>query len=160
MLTELENDKFYVIGGLVDHNSQKGLCHREATALGIQTARLPIDEFIHLNSRKVLTVNHVFEILAAVSEGKGWKEALLGTIPERKGVSAKEVGEGEGKVQDCDKEKGMVQQCDEEESLSVSFQKIYVYQISYFLVHFQIPTPSRSTSPARRSPSTTRSSSG
>ena len=100
MLTELEDDKFYVIGGLVDHNSHKGLCHKEATALGIQTARLPIDQFIHLNSRKVLTVNHVFEILAAVSEGKGWKEALLKTIPERKGVAAKEEEE-EGKVLEC-----------------------------------------------------------
>ena len=124
MLTELENDKFYVIGGLVDHNSQKGLCHREATALGIQTARLPIDEFIHLNSRKVLTVNHVFEILAAVSEGKGWKEALLGTIPERKGVSAKEVEEEEGKVQQCDEEEELVsvkevQECDKEECVAL-----------------------------------------
>ena len=105
MLTELENDKFYVIGGLVDHNSHKGLCHREATALGIKTTRLPIDQFIHLNSRKVLTVNHVFEILAAVSEGKGWKEALLETIPERKGVAAKEEEEEEGKLQECDEEK-------------------------------------------------------
>ena len=124
VLTELENDKFYVIGGLVDHNSQKGLCHREATALGIQTARLPIDEFIHLNSRKVLTVNHVFEILAAVSEGKGWKEALLGTIPERKGVSAKEVEEEEGKVQQCDEEEKVVsvkevQECDKEECVAL-----------------------------------------
>ena len=124
VLTELENDKFYVIGGLVDHNSQKGLCHREATALGIQTARLPIDEFIHLNSRKVLTVNHVFEILAAVSEGKGWKEALLGTIPERKGVSAKEVEEEEGKVQQWDEEEKVVsvkevQECDKEECVAL-----------------------------------------
>ena len=94
VLSELEADKYYVIGGLVDHNSHKGLCHKEATALGISTARLPIDQFIHLNSRKVLTVNHVFEILAAVSEGKGWKEALIETIPERKGVAAKEVENG------------------------------------------------------------------
>ena len=127
--TELENDKFYVIGGLVDHNSQKGLCHREATALGIQTARLPIHEFICLNSRKVLTVNHVFEILAAVSEGKGWKEAPLGTIPERKEFSAKEVEEEDGKVQQCDVEEEVevsakgeerkVQQCDKEECVAL-----------------------------------------
>jgi len=94
VLSELEADKYYVIGGLVDHNSHKGLCHKEATALGISTARLPIDQFIHLNSRKVLTVNHVFEILAAVSEGKGWKKALIETIPVRKGVAAKEVENG------------------------------------------------------------------
>ena len=91
----------------MDHNSHKGLCHKEATALGIQTARLPIDQFIHLNSRKVLTVNHVFEILAAVSEGKGWKEALLKTIPERKGVAAKEEEEEERKVQECGGDNGV-----------------------------------------------------
>ena len=29
-----------------------------------------------------------------MSEGKGWKEALIETIPERKGVAAKEVENG------------------------------------------------------------------
>ena len=28
VLTELEGDKCYIIGAIVDHNSQKGLCHR------------------------------------------------------------------------------------------------------------------------------------
>jgi len=83
-VTKLEDDKLYVIGGLVDHNHHKGLSHSKATELGIATARLPIDEFLSMKSRKVLTVNHVYEILAAVSEGKEWKEAFLGVIPERK----------------------------------------------------------------------------
>ena len=83
-VTKLEDDKVYVIGGLVDHNHHKGLSHTKATELGITTARLPIEEFLAMKSRKVLTVNHVYEILAAVSEGKSWKDAFLGVIPERK----------------------------------------------------------------------------
>jgi len=93
-VTELEDDKVYVIGGLVDHNHHKGLSHSKATELGIATARLPIDEFLSMKSRKVLTVNHVYEILAAVSEGTEWKEAFLGVIPERKlaeGAGGEEV---------------------------------------------------------------------
>ena len=65
-------------------NHHKGLSHSKASELGIATARLPIDEFLNMKTRKVLTVNHVYEILAAVSQGKGWKEAFLSVIPERK----------------------------------------------------------------------------
>jgi tRNA (guanine9-N1)-methyltransferase len=96
VLTELEQDKFYVIGGLVDHNAHKGLCHREAAGLGVRTARLPIDEFVEMRTRKVLTVNHVFEILAAVARGCSWKEAFMATIPDRKGAAVREEGEAEG----------------------------------------------------------------
>lgn len=56
-LTALDASKVYVIGGLVDHNQHKGLTHRLATARGVLTARLPIDQYLTLDSRKVLTVN-------------------------------------------------------------------------------------------------------
>ena len=47
-----------------------------------------------MRTRKVLTVNHVFEILAMVSQGVGWGEALVQVIPGRKGATIKEgVGE-------------------------------------------------------------------
>lgn len=90
VLEKLENDKFYVIGGLVDHNLHKGICHQRATEAGIKTARLPIDEYVEMKTRKVLTIDHVFQILARVTEGKSWKEAFLTIIPERKGVVVKQ----------------------------------------------------------------------
>ena len=111
VITQLEDDKLYIIGGLVDHNHHKGLCHDKATQLGIVTGRLPIDEFVSMKSRKVLTVNHVYEILAAVSEGKEWKEAFLGVLPERKGAVAKKE-EGDEKEEE-DEEKSS-EPCDDD----------------------------------------------
>ena len=85
VLDRLEQDTAYIIGGLVDHNHQKGLCHEKAVEKGIRTARLPIDEFISMKTRKVLTVNHVYEILAEVCQGHSWKDSFLKILPERKG---------------------------------------------------------------------------
>jgi len=56
-LTILEEDKIYIIGGLVDHNHHKGLCHRIAIENGLETAHLPINENVQLASRNILTVN-------------------------------------------------------------------------------------------------------
>ena len=85
-LETLEQDKAYIIGGLVDHNHHKGMCHARAQEIGVRTARLPIDEFINMKTRKVLTVNHVYEILAEVCQGESWKDAFMKVLPERKGA--------------------------------------------------------------------------
>ncbi|KAK7788427.1 hypothetical protein R5R35_012847 [Gryllus longicercus] len=100
VITYLE-DKVYVIGGLVDHNSQKGLCHRIAQDSNIHHGQLPIGEFLEMKTRKVLTIDHVFEILLGVSEGKTWKDAFLAVLPSRKGAVQKEdnsLQEDEGDV--------------------------------------------------------------
>jgi tRNA (guanine9-N1)-methyltransferase len=55
---ELKPDNLYVIGGLVDHNSQKGLCHSLALEKGIHHAKLPIADFLDMKTRKVLTIDH------------------------------------------------------------------------------------------------------
>lgn len=50
-------DKVYIVGGLVDHNKYKGLTHNLATEQGIATVKLPIDDYMQIASRRVLTVN-------------------------------------------------------------------------------------------------------
>ncbi|XP_076167671.1 tRNA (guanine(9)-N(1))-methyltransferase Trmt10A isoform X2 [Ptiloglossa arizonensis] len=84
IIDHLEHDCVYVIGGLVDHNSHKGLCHKIALQAGVKHGQLPLDKFLQMKARKVLTVDHVFEILLRVSEGRTWQEAFLQVLPERK----------------------------------------------------------------------------
>ena len=36
----------------------------------------------------MLTVNHVYEILALVTQGNSWQQALLSALPDRKGGPA------------------------------------------------------------------------
>uniref|UniRef100_A0A1I7ZWG5 Translation machinery-associated protein 7 homolog n=1 Tax=Steinernema glaseri TaxID=37863 RepID=A0A1I7ZWG5_9BILA len=87
VLTDLDEKCVYVIGGIVDHNAHKGLSYRIAQEKGYDHARLPISEYIKLTTRKVLTINHVFEILLHYTQSRDWKEAFLSVIPERKGIS-------------------------------------------------------------------------
>jgi len=93
LIESLEDDKFYIIGGLVDHNSKKGHCHRLAVEKGIHHARLPIDKFLDMKTRVVLTIDHVFEIMGNVSRGLTWQESLLQVIPSRKNASLKEISD-------------------------------------------------------------------
>ncbi|XP_063232684.1 tRNA methyltransferase 10 homolog A [Bacillus rossius redtenbacheri] len=97
VLHELQDDKVYVIGGLVDHNSQKGLTLEIAEENGIQHAQLPIASFLEMKTRKVLSIVHVFEIVLLVSEGMSWKEALLHVMPARKGAAEKSTAPAPGR---------------------------------------------------------------
>ncbi|MEW5297360.1 MAG: hypothetical protein WDW36_000573 [Sanguina aurantia] len=83
-LDVLDPTKVYIIGGLVDHNKYKGLCERQAKERGLKTARLPIARYVHLNSRAVLTVNHVFDILLQYYNEPDWKAVLDRVLPKRK----------------------------------------------------------------------------
>ncbi|XP_060790117.1 RNA (guanine-9-)-methyltransferase domain-containing protein 2 isoform X2 [Neoarius graeffei] len=86
ILHELDETKAYVIGGLVDHNHHKGVSFKRAKELGIAHAQLPLDSFVKMNSRKVLAVNHVFEIMLAYLEKRDWQEAFFTVLPQRKGA--------------------------------------------------------------------------
>eukprot|EP01132_Coremiostelium_polycephalum_P002534 gene2534-3137_t len=58
VITELDPKKKYIIGGLVDHNRLKGITYKKAQEQGIETAQLPIGNYIQMASRKILAVNH------------------------------------------------------------------------------------------------------
>jgi tRNA (guanine9-N1)-methyltransferase len=61
------------------------LCLNKAVKSGIRTARLPIGRYLaSLPTRKVLTVNQVFDILVKWVETKDWEQALYSVIPKRK----------------------------------------------------------------------------
>lgn len=93
-LTELKPYSTYIIGGLVDKNREKGICHKRATEAGVKTMRLPIGKFLDMSSRKVLATNHVSEIMVRWLECGDWGEAFMRVIPKRKGGVLK-GGKGE-----------------------------------------------------------------
>ncbi|KAM0756171.1 hypothetical protein T439DRAFT_351887 [Meredithblackwellia eburnea MCA 4105] len=114
-LTELEEGKSYILGGIVDRNRYKSLCYDKAVKSGISHAKLPIGEFLpDLPTRKVLTVNQVFEIMVKWIETRDWKEAMLGVMPSRKfsdearvrGKDKKGKGGSEDGEQEEDEEDG------------------------------------------------------
>jgi tRNA (guanine9-N1)-methyltransferase len=116
-LTDLNPFSTYIIGGIVDKNRHKSLCYNLALSKGIKTAKLPIGEFMQLQSRSVLATNHVVEIMLRWLENGGdWGAALQQVMPKRKtetkkekrakrkekGNAAVENGEGDGTDEDED----------------------------------------------------------
>lgn len=89
-LTKLEDDKTYIIGAIVDRNRLKRVAIDRAESFGIQTAKLPINDYLNMVSTKVLTCNHVFDILLKWRENDGdWKKALLDVLPKKKDATEK-----------------------------------------------------------------------
>ncbi|XP_034697003.1 tRNA (guanine(9)-N1)-methyltransferase [Vitis riparia] len=101
ILDELDPKKIYIVGGLVDRNRWKGITMKKAQEQGIQTAKLPIGNYLKMSSSQVLTVNQVIEILLKFLETKDWKDSFFQVIPQRKRGGADsedcqgEVEEGE-----------------------------------------------------------------
>jgi tRNA (guanine9-N1)-methyltransferase len=63
----------------------------------VATARLPLDKYLQkMNSTKVLTTNHVFEILLKYRElGNDWEKALINVLPTRKDIQPVEASNAE-----------------------------------------------------------------
>jgi tRNA (guanine9-N1)-methyltransferase len=96
VIETLEKNKIYIIGGIVDHNKLKHITLNKAQQQGIATAQLPISKYLHLNSRKVLTVNQIVEILLNYSESNDWESAFQKTIPQRKIQNHQNIQNEEG----------------------------------------------------------------
>lgn len=88
-LDVLSPNTIYIVGGIVDKNRHKGLCYKRARELGITTAKLPIGDYMTMQSRSVLAVNHVVEIMLKWLEKGDWGEAFLAVIPKRKEAKLK-----------------------------------------------------------------------
>lgn len=92
VLEVLENNKTYIIGGIVDRNRLKRATISRAEALGLKTAKLPLDAHLkQMESTRVLTCNHTFNILLKCKELVGkcenpWRQALMEVLPNRKGA--------------------------------------------------------------------------
>ncbi|XXG80021.1 hypothetical protein AAC387_Pa09g0975 [Persea americana] len=111
VLEELDPKKIYIIGGLVDRNRWKGITMKKAKDQGIQSAKLPIANYLKMSSSQVLTVNQVVEIILKYLETRDWKSAFFQVIPQRK------RGESEGDEDDREDEDGeRKRKCIEEEA--------------------------------------------
>ncbi len=89
-LENLEANTSYVIGGIVDRNREKGLCYKRAVENNVRTAKLPIGQYMAMNSRYVLTTNQVLEIMSKWLACGDWGEAFMSVIPKRKGGALKD----------------------------------------------------------------------
>jgi len=106
-LTTLDNNTTYIIGGIVDRNRLKRVAvdraeaiNKEYPSLNIKTARLPLDENLEFGkSTRILTCNHVFEILLKYRENgyKDWGASIVSVLPDRKAVEQrKDTNEEKG----------------------------------------------------------------
>nr|GMD92348.1 tRNA (guanine(9)-N1)-methyltransferase [Ipomoea batatas] len=142
VLDELDPKKVYIIGGLVDRNRWKGITMNKAKEQGIQTAKLPIGNYLKMSSSQVnhasrkivniaysgcslvLTVNQVVEILLKFLELRDWKASFFEVIPQRKRCEADsedvhDEPEGEDNAQEQgDDHQDMKRQCIEGKPLS------------------------------------------
>ena len=90
-LEQLEDGTVYVIGGIVDRNRLKrATIDRAEDELKVETAKLPLQEYllannISMTTTKVLTVNHVFDILLKYRQhDNNWNKAFGEVLPSRK----------------------------------------------------------------------------
>lgn len=94
-LERLKPYSTYIIGGLVDKNRHKGICYQTAMDKGIKTAKLPIGDYMQMQSRFVLATNHVCEIMLRWLECGDWGESFVKVMPKRKGGILKAKNENE-----------------------------------------------------------------
>ncbi|NXW38878.1 TM10B methyltransferase, partial [Phaetusa simplex] len=83
--------KVYVLGGLVDESIHKMLTLQRAQEQSLQTARLPIREYMvkAVNTKnyhsEILAINQVFDVLSTYYETRSWPSALKAGVSSGKG---------------------------------------------------------------------------
>eukprot|EP00161_Ancyromonas_sigmoides_P017246 TRINITY_DN467_c1_g1_i4.p1 TRINITY_DN467_c1_g1~~TRINITY_DN467_c1_g1_i4.p1 ORF type:complete len:223 (+),score=9.04 TRINITY_DN467_c1_g1_i4:222-890(+) len=90
VLENLDENATYIIGGIVDRNRNKGVSWERAGGLGVETARLPIQEYMPELKERVLTTCHVADLLLHYSLHGSWRLALEAVVPNRKRASHQE----------------------------------------------------------------------
>jgi len=58
VLDDLDMSKIYIIGGLVDRNRWKGITLKKSAEQGIQSAKLPIGNYLKMSSSQVYPFLH------------------------------------------------------------------------------------------------------
>ncbi|XP_038259436.1 tRNA methyltransferase 10 homolog B isoform X7 [Dermochelys coriacea] len=96
-LQDIDPHRVYVLGGLVDESIQKKLTLQKAQEHSLQTARLPIAEYMVRNTNvknyhsETLAINQVFDALSTYYETQSWPEALKAGVPPGKGYVLQET---------------------------------------------------------------------
>lgn len=91
VLEDIDPNKVYVLGGLVDESIHKKLTLRRAEEQSLRTARLPIREYMvkAANSKnyhsETLAINQVFDVLLTYRETRSWPAALKAGVSSGKG---------------------------------------------------------------------------
>ncbi|XP_010085465.1 PREDICTED: tRNA methyltransferase 10 homolog B, partial [Pterocles gutturalis] len=91
VLEDIDPNKVYVLGGLVDETIHKKLTLQRAQGQSLQTARLPIREYMvkSINTKnyhsETLAVNQVFDVLSTYYETRSWPAALKAGVSSGKG---------------------------------------------------------------------------
>ncbi|XP_011794844.1 PREDICTED: tRNA methyltransferase 10 homolog B isoform X3 [Colobus angolensis palliatus] len=81
-LEDVDLNKVYILGGLVDESIQKKVTFQKAWEYSVKTARLPIQEHMVRNQNGK---NYHSEILAINQETRNWPEALKKGVTSGKG---------------------------------------------------------------------------
>ncbi|NXG49027.1 TM10B methyltransferase, partial [Psilopogon haemacephalus] len=91
VLEDIDANKVYVLGGLVDESIHKKLTLQRAQEQDLQTARLPIREYMvkSTSSRnyhsETLAINQVFDVLSTYHMTRSWPVALKAGVSAGKG---------------------------------------------------------------------------
>ncbi|XP_065596713.1 tRNA methyltransferase 10 homolog B [Cyrtonyx montezumae] len=91
VLEDIDPKKVYVLGGLVDESIHKNLTLRRAQEQSLQTARLPIREYMVKSKNtknyhsETLAINQVFDVLSTYYKTQSWPDALKAGVSSGKG---------------------------------------------------------------------------